>query len=385
MKTETQFILLCSRLTLEKKAEAKIKELAARGLDWQAILSKSIKEKVLPLVFFNICKLSLTREIPEEILSEFNRINYGNIGQNILLYDELKNLLRWFNQAQIDVIVLKGIDYIERLYDKNISLRAVGDIDLLVKDHDLLAVKNLLLAAGYVQKRGWFEQPHIDFHHLVPFQNSKNNVMLEVHWTISMYEQIFKIDMTEVWQRAQSHKLGAMKMLSLSPEDMIFHQCLHLFMVHQGILNLKNLCDLAEIIKRFMTVIDWELIFELCEQSEINDLIYSGLYCVNELFQLQIPPFVLMQLQRQWPERKVQKINAAIQTSISLFSSRVSNDSFARINWVFKPISKLKLLYLTFFPPLELLRKRYAVESNSSLVCFYYLVRPLQLLILIFK
>ena len=134
-----------------------------------------------------------------------------------------------------------------------------------------------------------------------------------------------------------------------------------------------------------MAVIEWELIFTLCEQSEINDLVYSGLYCVNELFQLQIPPFVLMHLQRQWPERKVQKINAAIQTSISLFSSHVSNDSFARINWVFKPISKLKLLYLTFFPPLELLRKRYAVESNSRLVYFYYLVRPLQLLILVFK
>ena len=221
MENEIQFLILCARTRLDPLAEKKIRDLMKDGINWQMVLAKAIKEKILPLVFFNICKLSLTREIPEAILSEFNRMNYGNLGQNIAIYQELKNLLRLFNEAGIEVIVLKGAAYIERLYDKNIGLRSIGDIDLVIKDADLSAAKKLLADAGYLQKSGWLEHPTIDFHHLVPFVNPKNNVIVEVHWTIAMYEKIFQLDMNKVWQRAQKYKLGAFDMLILAPEDMI--------------------------------------------------------------------------------------------------------------------------------------------------------------------
>jgi hypothetical protein len=68
----------------------------------------------------------------------------------MLFYQELQTVLKTFKfrAAGIDVIVLKGAFLAELVY-RNIGLRAIGDIDLLVKKEDLGKVKRVLIQLGY--------------------------------------------------------------------------------------------------------------------------------------------------------------------------------------------------------------------------------------------
>jgi hypothetical protein len=60
----------------------------------------------------------------------------------MLLYQELQTVLKTFKfrAASIAVIALKGAFLAELVYE-NIGLRAIGDVDLLVKKEDLEKVQ----------------------------------------------------------------------------------------------------------------------------------------------------------------------------------------------------------------------------------------------------
>ena len=105
----------------------------------------------------------------------------------MLLYNELQTVLKTFNAAGIDVIVLKGAFLAELVYE-NIGRRAMGDIDLLVKKEDLEKVKQELIQLGYqalptrwgerlneLWETAWAEERHF---------TKVNNVDIDVHWYI---------------------------------------------------------------------------------------------------------------------------------------------------------------------------------------------------------
>ena len=57
-------------------------------------------------------------------------------GQNILIYEEFKEILSAFKNKGIDIIVLKGAAFAETIYS-HIGQRRMADIDLLLRKQDL--------------------------------------------------------------------------------------------------------------------------------------------------------------------------------------------------------------------------------------------------------
>ena len=379
LSKENTLILLCSRISMDSAIISEIKNLLNQQLDWDLIFTNAHQEKTLPLIYFNLSKLSLLHYIPSSIAAELSRISKGITGNNIFMYQELGKLLKLFTRSHLDIIVLKGASYIETLY-KNISLRSMGDIDLLVKEENLELARELLLNNGYIQESGWNEHQQVDTHHLAHFIHQLNKTVVELHWTIGMYEQILPINMEEVWSRAQLISIGKNKMKILSAEDMILHQCSHLFIVHEGEFSLKNLCDISEIIKKYNLILNWDLIVDCSFHYKIAAIVYAALFLVKNIYHQKIPQQVIDKLETMSSTKQKGWLNNFITNDFIAQSRLHIKNPISRFLWFNGIKNKAKYILITLFPSNDLLIKRYSLYKNTKLVYLYYFVRPIQLL-----
>ena len=379
LSNENKLLLLCSRVSVNANIISQIKNLIKQKLDWNLLFVNATQEKILPLVYFHLSRLSLMCHIPSELASEFKRISFGITGNNVSIYKELNRLLKLFKQSNLDVIVLKGASYIETLYH-NISLRSMGDIDLLVKEDNLQNARELLLNNGYIQQSGWTEHQQIDTHHLPHFIHQRNKTVVELHWTIGMYEEILPINMDEIWNRVHTIQFETEKMQILSPEDMILHQCCHLFIVHGGEFSLKNLCDLSEIIQKYRQTINWDLIINCSIRYKIAVLVYGGIFLVQQIYNRAIPIHVTEKLKTKYSAKQLSWLQNFVNNDFISEKKGKIKTPLSRLLWFNGPRNKVKYLLITLFPPHDLLIKRYSLNKNSKLFILYYLVRPIQLL-----
>ena len=354
--SENKLLILCSRLKLDLNIQNKINCLVNKNLDWDLVLFNAKEQRIVPLLYHHLSQLDILEKVPSNVSSELRRISFGVLGRNITIYDELKNLLKLFRQAGIEVVILKGAAYIETLY-KNIGLRPMSDIDMLFRESQLKKVRTILLQHGYTQNDRWFEQLKVHAHHLVHFIDHNKNIV-EVHWSIGMYDQLFNIKMEEVWGRTKTINIEHEKMSVLSPEDMVLHQCGHIFIQHCGKISLINLCDLSETIKQNNSL-DWHLILKNSLQYKLGNLIYCGLYLVHKILETDIPPFIFENLKSTCSNNQLSIINKIISSDFIYLESLKVKHPLKRIYWFKGILNKIKYLVYTIFPPKDILAKRY--------------------------
>ncbi|HDP99055.1 MAG TPA: hypothetical protein ENN22_07730 [bacterium] len=376
---EYKLLITGARKTLEPKQRDIIFELIEHDLNWDYITRCAKSEKILPLLYHNLNQMEITDRMPVEIHAEFQRLSRAITGKNIMLYEELQKILRLFEAEKCLMIVLKGAAYIETLYH-HLSLRAMGDIDLLVREQDLEHVRTLLLKSGYHQKDGWLQHPRIDNHHLVPFYHRKRKTTVEVHWNISMYPSFFPINMIQVWLDAVHQKFGESNGLILSPEDMLIHQCCHLFMTHGGDFSLKNLCDVAEMIINYRHQIDWQLLLSRCQANRTSPLMFSALTLIEKIYQISAPVGFLPALKQNCSNKQIAWLES-IQIAAFLQNQIPKNIApLSRMIWIRQNRQRMVYLLSALFPPVHLMRKRYHLSKNSLRLFGYYLLRPVQIL-----
>lgn len=190
--------------------------------------------------------------IPDIIGQQWKNHITASMFQNERLLSAQNAVIRCFEQAHIPVAVLKGSS-IARYYSQP-ELRALGDIDILVKKTDICTARELLLQNGYKEeeyKHGF----HIGF--------SKNGVTIELH------EQVTAFPDTPGGQEAQKIADGFLDNLdvgSVSGYDfpvlsrsnqamsLLLHMVRHMF---EGGIGLRQLCD-------------W-MVFAAAESSHFSD------------------------------------------------------------------------------------------------------------------
>jgi hypothetical protein len=103
--------------------------------------------------------------------------------------------------------------------------------------------------------------------HVAPLRIRSTKV--ELHWNIEIADGPFKVDVEGLWERAQPFRSLGRGALALSTEDMILHVCIH-GSYHHGEASFDKgiypVCDLAYIIDRYRTEIQWDVLWERASQ-----------------------------------------------------------------------------------------------------------------------
>ena len=206
--------------------------------DWN-VLSKIAKDQgVASFVYEGARRAGLS--IPDEICQKWKNHIKASMFQNERLLFAQDAVVRAFRQAGIPVAVLKGSSA-ARYYPQP-ELRALGDIDLLVKSTDVPAARSLLLQDGY--KECEYEHGfHIGF--------SKHGVYLELHQQVTAFPD------TPGGQAAKKVADGFLDELEIGSIcgyefpvlnrqnqalSLLLHMVRHMF---EGGIGLRQLCDWA--------------------------------------------------------------------------------------------------------------------------------------------
>ena len=145
--------------------------------DWNHVFTFLREHAVIPFAWHAIRKTpAYSRAVPAEIQARMRSIVLNGVFANECLMEAQDGIIRLFGENGIPCAVLKGSS-VAANYPRP-ELRALGDIDLLVRPDALDVARDLLIKEGYaLEKR---EKAH-DFH--ISFR--KNNVLVELHFAVS--------------------------------------------------------------------------------------------------------------------------------------------------------------------------------------------------------
>lgn len=209
-------------------------------MEWEDILTLAEDQGVLFLILQG-CS-SIRRQISSANWAKWRSKLVSTIVNNESLMMNQSRIIGWMEDKGISCAVLKGTSLSACYYDP--SVRALGDIDLLVDPQYAKQAVSILLEQGFSAPKESFEHPyHIDFY--------KNGIVVELHFAASTFPdsaagaQARRI-MEACWQEIQQKQIGDHTFPCLSD----LHQALSL-MLHMerhmttGCIGLRQLCDWA--------------------------------------------------------------------------------------------------------------------------------------------
>jgi len=307
MPIEYKLILLCARLEINSRIQQEIKKIISSQINWSKIIEISTLHEIIPLLYYNLNKLNLQNIIPEDSFRILKNFYYINLGRNIRFYKELSFILESTNNAQIDIILLKGVHLIELIYS-NPALRIMADIDILVKKDNLLKFKGVLLELGYREILKYLSPGYIQKYQIT-FGFSKLispnlSLYIDLHRAL-IPSRPYKINLPQLWKKTQEKSIDGQKITFLSSEDTLLFLALHLRGHMRQPLLLKSICDIAELLNIYGNILDWEYIQIVARKNHILNNIYFAIYASKELLDASISNELLNRFKPGIPKDKL--------------------------------------------------------------------------------
>ncbi|HWS54222.1 MAG TPA: nucleotidyltransferase family protein, partial [Pyrinomonadaceae bacterium] len=105
-RPEHRLLLLCARARVSTEAAARIKSLAASGLDWDYLYRLARRHSVLPLLYRQL-SAAAPRETPPAELRRLRDDFRKHIARNLYLTGELERVVGLFESERVPVIPYK--------------------------------------------------------------------------------------------------------------------------------------------------------------------------------------------------------------------------------------------------------------------------------------
>jgi len=259
--------------------------------DWEELLRISALHGVTPLLYHRLTTFPTNVPIPAEVVRELRRSYLQNAGRNMGLYHELGKLLGRLRWDNIPVIALKGVHLATAVY-RNIALRPMCDIDLLVKQADLVRVQEILVEQGYIASK---EEIGCAQEHLPPFKK-KGSLPVEIHFHIVGPPFSLRVDVETLWNRAQVSSIQGIEVLTFCPEDLLLHLCIHVSFHHAFDNGIRPLFDISHTIEHYAEELDWEQLLGRSREWGVSKGVYLSLFLAERFAGAAIPGQIMKDL-----------------------------------------------------------------------------------------
>lgn len=249
--------------------------------DWQLLFSSAIAHQIHTLLFPILSKLNPGTGPNDEIMREWQRSALSS-GMNQLQHmQNIGDILKELNDADIPVIVLKGL-VLRDLYPYP-ELRTMSDADMVIPGEHMEKAKNLLLRRGYLESN--LDPKHIHLLHPV-------HLSIELHrWLLNQdYVKNAECLESSIWENASPIKIAGAQALRLSPEDEVLYLCLHMavHLRHSGF-GLRQLCDLVLLLESDRDKIDWDTFRCKVKECGFERFVSAILMVCRKLFHMLLP------------------------------------------------------------------------------------------------
>lgn len=341
--------------------------------DWEHLLELAHMQRITPLLWHRLKQHSHTALLPETIAQRLRAAYRHNTLRNLSYHRDLTRLLALLQEEKIPILLLKGIVLCNTVYE-SAGLREMNDIDALVRPGDLQRTTDVLVKLGYKPAKAFSIDTIVQNGHHLPRFMKRGSVSFEIHWNLTNDHLSYSTDPADVWQHAVELQIAGYSALSLSPEDLLLHICLHASYMHAFTFGLRPFCDITEIIDYYEDSLNWQTFTQKTAALKSQHGVYLTLRLAADLTGARIPDAVLAELH---PEAKLDQILQTVQAQI--FTDKYIATSipapFAHLLESRSLIDKIRIFLSRLFLPRNILSVNYGVPTHSPKIYFCYLLR----------
>lgn len=303
MKAEDRLIRLCSVTVLDNEREMAVRKILDQYVDWDYFLKQLQGEDTASLVYRTLNKIEGIEHVaPCHVRGHLKDFYYSVSGKNIPMLHSLEMIAAAFNREKIEIIVFKGLALAQSVY-KDVGMRPMGDIDLLVRKEDLAKADRTLRSHGFKPEfeiRDFSAVATGQYRNSIVYRSEGvSPVSLHVHWHIVNFSPfqlnvMKRIDMNRLWDESISMNLDNAHIRTFSLHHNIIYLCMHA--LNHSFHPLVRLCDINEVLRSKGEEIDWEMLVKDASAFNLSKSVYYTLYLVSGIFNADIPEEVLRRL-----------------------------------------------------------------------------------------
>jgi len=145
---EQYLLLLATRLCLNPVEAEKMEEILKQNPNWSLIRHYGDLLIINPLLYKHLSQERFSSLVPEQVMcyleSQYQRSSF----RNLRIYGVISQLLERLQPYAIKVILLKG-SFLSRWIYRDIALRHLSDIDILIQKKDTKVLQQVLTELGY--------------------------------------------------------------------------------------------------------------------------------------------------------------------------------------------------------------------------------------------
>ena len=352
------------------------------NLDWQTVVQTAIKNK-MPMLLHRYLQ-TVGQGLPVAAADQLEASIAAYQEKATTFTDALRSYAAQANAQAVPTIPLKGLWVAERVYGQP-DMRPGHDMDILVQRQDVARAIQICEELGF--NRYWpglLPDAYYLRHHLhIELSLTDCWTWIEVHWAFDHPRTLLTIDYDSIFQRGTSATLLGAPIHEPAWEDVLLSLSIHLVKhmvflptvlespdLHALILadgRMMHFLDVAETVKQFHDVIDWNLLIDLAHESGAVTSLGAVLQICQQLFNAPVPSAVLENLRPVKQDRLTRKLH--IEMANHLLGTGQSRlwGFLIEPNWtlVFRPIRLLD--YLTYLlPPQEYLQRRYKNQNSLT-------------------
>jgi hypothetical protein len=344
---------------------------------WMQMAREATYQGVLPLFHARIRRLQ-PGTVPTAVATAVTDRYARAAIWSSLIFRELDLISSTLAARDIPVLILKGLHLAADVYDDR-ALRTMGDLDIMVPRERLGDACRALADAGFdvpaVDNLDEYCQTNSHLPRMTP--PGGRGLGLEVHWTIELPTNPFDISPAELWAGARPLDVNGRAVLVLSPEHLLLHLCLHACYHHRfSHTPLKQLCDIAVVLRRYQGEMDWELLAGTAERWGIQSFVRFTIMLACEVMGSQVPDTIRSLPAVQDEERLLESARAYILNCTMAMPTALTSAIRSR-SWT----RRLRTTARHIFPPPGRMAAIYDLPHPSPRVFVMYLVRPFDLLV----
>ncbi|MBD2680254.1 MULTISPECIES: nucleotidyltransferase family protein [Nostoc] len=384
-RPEIELLLCCTRTHIDPETAERINTILQQDIDWTYLMEIAAYHGTIPLLYQSL-KTTGKEAIPKTVLTQLQNHYHTNASRNLFLSQELLNILKLFAAHKIRAIPFKGLVLAISIYG-NLAMRQFSDLDILVRQQDIVKAQELLIAHKYqleADHYGW-QQTFV--------HSQKPEIVVDLHCELTPLSYFpFKLpDFETLWQRSRSLTLQGESIIDLSSNDLLIILAVQVARgVNEGRESLAQICDLAELL-RIQKPLDWEQLLQQVNSLELERPFFISLLIVNTLLNTPLPDQIKQAIQQQIQIDPTMLIYA-VRMQKQLFTE-VKTPLFIKLFFhhlmIEGPLSRMPVRvylvwqFLSFTTRLVITNvnqeDREVFPLPSGLSFLYYLIRPIRL------
>ena len=276
-----------------KNDEEMVNDLAHFSVsDWKEFIYISNIHGVASILYKNLKKSNLINFLSKENIDNLQNLYLRNAILNTKIYNELLKIIKIFQDNNIQVVLLKGVALAEPIY-KDIALRPMSDMDLLVRKCDIWFVNDVLSKLGYESDIDrLLSKRHVQWANNIHYFN--NMLSLDIHHTIYMLPGI------DPWINIKSTKIYNIDTFILEPNAFFLHLSFHLnnHFRNDRWIRLIWWYDIAKLLSVYQKEFNWDYILKTAKDYQFEKELNIILLTINDKLNVQIPDQILDQIKK---------------------------------------------------------------------------------------